>query len=340
MGQYRVNISELNSFEDIIKHVDVFGVGFIAVVDDKDKLLGIVTDGDIRKALLNQRKNIEDIINANPLTLSHTTSKEQIIAFLRKNKRFHVPLIDEKGVLKEVFLLNKFDTEYKDNYVVVMAGGLGSRLGDLTKNTPKPMLEIKGRPILAYTIESFKNQGFNKFIFCVNYKKEIIEEYFKDGKDFGVSIEYIVEDKRLGTAGALSLIQSKKMSAPFFVINADVIANLDYQSILEFYKFNKASAVMCTKAMHHTNPYAEVTFDEQYNLLELKEKPTKNFDINLGVYLISSKVKDLLKKNEFYDMPNLFVDAVAKNMTVKVFRVNDDWVDIGKPKDYLAIRND
>lgn len=340
MKDYKVYLKELNSFEDIIKKVDSFGVGFIAVVDDFEQLFGIVTDGDIRKALLNQKKEVFDIINKTPLTLLHTTPKEEVVAFLKKKKRLHVPLVDDNGCLKKVFLLNNFDIEYKENYIVIMAGGLGSRLGDLTKDVPKPMLRIKGKPILEYIVESFKEQGFYKFLFCLNHKKEIIQEYFKDGKDLGVEIEYLIEKKKLGTAGALSLLNKNKFTAPFFVINGDVITSVDYQSMLNYYKQNGADAVMCTKEESYTNPFAEVDFDDKQNLIDLKEKPTTTFNINLGVYLLNSNVLPLLPDNEYYDMPNLFINAKEARLNVKVFNVSDDWIDIGRPLDYLKIKND
>lgn len=340
MSRFSVKYSEVQTFEDLIRKLDSFGVGFLAIVNDEQKLLGIVTDGDIRKALLNQKKEISEIINTKALTLPYGTPKNVIISFLKERKRFHVPLVDENKVLKDVFLLNSFERETKPNPVVIMVGGLGSRLGELTKETPKPMLDIKGKPILSYIIESFKNQGFENFIFCVNYKKEIIESYFGDGSKLGVSIVYIVENQRLGTAGGLSLIDKSLVKHPFFVVNGDVITSMDYNVLLNYYENSKADAVMCTKEMSYTNPYAEVQFDEENNLISLKEKPTTTFAINLGIYVLNAKSKDLLVKDSFFDMPDLFLKALKHNLTVKVFKANEDWIDIGLPKDYISIKND
>ncbi|QIE60618.1 NTP transferase domain-containing protein [Rasiella rasia] len=340
MSSYKIYRDQLETFEDVIQHLDSYGVGFLAVVNRDETLYGIVTDGDIRKALLQQKRDIDTIINKAPITLHYSTPRSQIVSYLQSKRRLHIPLIDDAKILKQVFLLNDLNFEYKPNKVVIMAGGLGSRLGDLTKDTPKPMLEIKGKPILEYIVDSFKNQGFNKFIFCVNYKKEVIESYFGDGSRFNVSVEYIVEEKRLGTAGALSLIADDCFEDPFFVVNGDVISNIEYQHVLDFYNSNKAEAVMCTKELSHTNPYAEVYFDDQKNLISLKEKPTKIFHINLGVYLLHPKMTTLLPTNEFYDMPNLFLKAKSQEHMVKVFNVNEDWVDIGKPVDYHKISDD
>ncbi|HQX04629.1 MAG TPA: CBS domain-containing protein, partial [Flavobacterium sp.] len=184
MSKYSINTKEVITFDDLIRKLDFYGIGFLAIVDNEDKLIGIVTDGDIRKALLNQKKAVEDIINYNPFTLPYTTPASQLKSFLEEKRRLHVPLVDEENRLKEVFLLNDFTKQFYSNYVVIMVGGLGSRLGELTKEIPKPMLHVKGKPMLEYIVESFKNQGFNKFIFCVNFKKEIIQDYFQDGKKF------------------------------------------------------------------------------------------------------------------------------------------------------------
>jgi NDP-sugar pyrophosphorylase family protein len=144
----------------------------------------------------------------------------------------------------------------------------------------------------------------------------------------------------LGTAGALSLIDEHKFNEPFFVVNGDVISNLDYHHLIDFCTNSKADAVMCVKEMSYTNPYAEVVFDEDLNLISLKEKPTKVFDINLGIYVLNEKVREMLPKNKFFDMPSLFLEAKENNLSVKVFRANEDWMDIGIPTDYRTIQND
>lgn len=336
----KVYISQLSSFQDIIKAVDSFGIGFIAVVDENEKLKGIVTDGDIRKALLSKKKEVKDIINFDPLKLDYRTSKPEIINFLKTNRRLQVPLIDENNFLKDVFLLNDFIKEEKPHKIVIMVGGLGSRLGKITEEVPKPMLLIKGKPILEYIINSFKNQGFTQFILCVNYKKEIIEKYFKKGEGLGVSITYVHENKRMGTAGALSLIDPTILSKPFFVVNGDVISTMDYNLILDYFKSHNASAVMCVKEINETNPYAEVEFDENHDLKDLMEKPTKTFYINLGIYLLTAEVVKLIPKNSFYDMPQVFLKAKETLKGIKVYRINEDWIDIGKPIDLMNIKND
>lgn len=340
MNSYKAYRDEIDSFDTLIKKLDTFGVGFLAIVNRDETLFGIVTDGDIRRALLQHTKNVDEIINTSPMTLPYATPHGQIISFLQSKRRFHIPLVDKEGKLMKVFLMNHLAQNHKPNYVVIMAGGLGSRLGELTKDTPKPMLAVKGKPILEYIVDSFKSEGFTNFIFCVNYRKEIIEDYFGDGSRFNINIEYVVEEQRLGTAGALSLIDPDKLNLPFFVANGDVISTIDYSRLLEFSMKNNAEAVMCVKELSHTNPYAEVRFDDNKNLVSLSEKPTTIFHINLGVYLLSQSVLKLLPHNQFYDMPNLFLASKSKGHSVKVFSVDEEWVDIGKPVDYHKISND
>ncbi len=214
-----------------------------------------------------------------------------------------------------------------------MAGGLGTRLGDLTKHVPKPMLQVAGKPMLLRIIEDFKSYGFHKFILCVNYKSEIIEDFFGNGEKFGIEVKYTKEAKRMGTAGALSLIDFP-MDKPFFVINGDIISSINFEDFLNFHITKKATATMCVKRFSHEIPYACVEFDEAYELKSLREKPNIDYFINAGMYILDPFSLSLLKKDEFFDMPGLFDILCQMNKTVKVFTISDYWLDIGLKDDY------
>ena len=229
-----------SSLEEAIKLLDDNGTGVLPVIDNSKKFLGLITDGDIRKAILNKNLDIEHIINRKPFKLNIKATKQQKMTYLKSIHRRHLPLVDDENKFIEMFSLNENDFNLKPNWVVVMAGGLGKRLGDLTKETPKPMLKVVNKPMIEHIIDFFISHGFTKFIFCVNYKANIIKDYFKDGKEFGVQIKYIEEKKRLGTGGALSLIDFE-LKDPFFVTNGDVLASLDYEDLLDFHKVNKFS---------------------------------------------------------------------------------------------------
>lgn len=326
------------TFEQAVKLLDENGTGFLPVVDSSNKLIGIITDGDLRRGILNKKFELDGIINRNPLKASHTDSHVSIKKRLREIHRRHMPVVNENGELVEVVVLDEFETNIKDNWVVIMAGGMGTRLGDLTKHMPKPMLDVGGKPMLLRIIEHFKSYGFGKFILCVNYKSEIIENYFGNGEKFGIEIKYTKESKRMGTAGALSLIDFD-LKRPFFVVNGDVLTTINFDDFLNFHDINNSDATMCVKRFSHEVPYACVEFDTDMNLIGLKEKPSYDYFINTGMYLLNPSCTTYLNKDEFFDMPSLFELLLQNKKTCKLFSIDDYWIDIGHKDDYQKAQN-
>lgn len=323
---------------DAIKLLDENGHGFLPIVNTANQLVGIITDGDLRRAILNNKLNLNEVINVHPLTASDKTPLIEIKQRLKQLRRRHMPVVDENGVLLNVVVLDEFETERKHNWVVIMAGGIGSRLGELTQNIPKPMLPVNGKPILANIIEDFKQQGFYRFILCVNHLGEMIEDYFGDGSKWGITIIYTREKQRLGTAGALSLIDIK-MEEPFIVTNADLLLNLDLEGLINFHSLNNAFATMCVKLYSHEVPFACIDFDETHSLVRLREKPSFDFFVNAGMYVLQPEALKEVPKNVFYDMPSLFEKFIQLGKPTKVFQFNDFWLDIGRPEDYRKANN-
>jgi len=323
---------------DAIKLLDENGHGFLPIVNTANQLVGIITDGDLRRAILNNKLNLNEVINVHPLTASDKTPLIEIKQRLKQLRRRHMPVVDENGVLLNVVVLDEFETERKHNWVVIMAGGIGSRLGELTQNIPKPMLPVNGKPILANIIEDFKQQGFYRFILCVNHLGEMIEDYFGDGSKWGITIIYTREKQRLGTAGALSLIDIK-MEEPFIVTNADLLLNLDLDGLINFHSLNNAFATMCVKLYSHEVPFACIDFDETHSLVRLREKPSFDFFVNAGMYVLQPEALKEVPKNVFYDMPSLFEKFIQLGKPTKVFQFNDFWLDIGRPEDYRKANN-
>jgi dTDP-glucose pyrophosphorylase len=319
--------------EVAIRLLDSNGNGFLPVVDSNNKLIGIITDGDLRRGILNNNLELLAIINKNPTTVPGGTSHVLIKKKLKEIHRRHMPVVDENGILVEIVTLDEFEFVAKENWVIIMAGGIGSRLGELTKEVPKPMLLVGGKPILHGIIEHFKNQGFGKFVICVNYKAEIIEDYFKNGEWLGVEIKYTQEQKRLGTAGALSLIDFE-INAPFFVVNGDVLTAINFEDFLNFHQTNNSDATMCIKKFRFDVPYACVDFNIDMDLLSLKEKPSFDYFVNTGMYILDPKILDEIPKESFFDMPQLFEEAINKNYLAKVFSMEEYWLDLGKPEDF------
>jgi dTDP-glucose pyrophosphorylase/CBS domain-containing protein len=321
------------TLEQAIRQLDANGNGFLPVVDVDSRLIGIITDGDLRRGILNKSLDLQTIINKDPVTAAEGTSHVLIKKRLREIHRRHMPVVDAAGKLIEIVTLDEFEFISKENWVVIMAGGIGSRLGDLTRDIPKPMLLIGGKPILQGIIEHFKNQGFCKFLLCVNYKAEIIEDYFKNGEWLGVGIKYTLEGKRLGTAGALSLIDFE-MNAPFFVVNGDVLTAINFEDFLNYHQVNNSDATMCIKKFQFDVPYACVEFNSQMDLTGLKEKPSFDYFVNTGMYILEPGILKEIPKESFFDMPQLFEQVISKNYKTKVFSMEEYWLDLGKPEDF------
>lgn len=324
-------------FNDAIKLLDLNGNGVLPVVDKDGKLLGLITDGDIRKAILNNHLDLEHIINKNPYKLNIDSSKAQIVSYLKKVHRRHLPLVDDKNKFIKIFTLDEIEFNFKSNWVVIMAGGLGTRLGELTKDIPKPMLKVGTKPMIEHIIDMFVSHGFTKFMLSVNYKAEVIKEYFGDGSKFGIEVKYLEEKKRLGTGGALSLIDIE-LNEPFFVTNGDVLSSLDYEKLLAYHKEKNAMATMCIRKDTYQIPYGVIEIDEKNNIKDMKEKPVKDFFINTGIYVLNPEVLNYVPKDEFFDLPTLFDVLKRENKSTKAFEITDYWIDMGKPSDYEKIK--
>ena len=332
----RLVLNSETKFNDAIKLLDLNGNGVLPVVDEDEKLLGLITDGDIRKAILNNHLDLEHIINKNPYKLNIDSSKAQIVSYLKKVHRRHLPLVDDKNKFIKIFTLDEIEFNFKSNWVVIMAGGLGTRLGELTKDTPKPMLKVGTKPMIEHIIDMFISHGFTKFMLSVNYKAEVIKEYFGDGSKFGIEVKYLEEKKRLGTGGALSLIDIE-LNEPFFVTNGDVLSSLDYEKLLEYHKEQNATATMCIRKDSYQIPYGVIEVDEANNIKAMKEKPVKEFFINTGIYVLDPEVLNYVPKDEFFDLPSLFDVLKRENKSTKAFEITDYWIDMGKPSDYQEI---
>ncbi len=336
----RLVLDNATTLEEGIKLLDANGNGFLPVTDESGKLIGIFTDGDLRKGILQKKISIQEMINRSPLTANISESRISIIKRLHELKRRHMPIVNDFGQFVDVVVLNDFNEHSQSNLVVIMAGGLGTRLGELTRHVPKPMLTVNDKPILQHILERFKSFGFNTFIVCLNYKADVIQDYFGNGSSFNVKIEYTIEKKRLGTAGALSLInRSQVAEQPFIVTNGDIITSVNYLNLINDHVRSKALATMCIKQYSMQLPYANVVIDDFNNMVDLEEKPSVPFFINTGIYAFNPSIFEYVPYNEYLDMPSLFQVIKKEDQTVKVFKMDEDWVDVGLPQDYYSFKN-
>lgn len=335
MNKYnKLILQETTTLNEAVSLLDMNGSFGLPVVNSNNHLIGLITDYDLRKAVLNNNITLNSIINKDPFVLKNTMNKSEMIQMLKAHHRRHAPVVNEKGGFVDFICIDEIQN--RPSRVVIMAGGLGSRLGELTTNTPKPMLMVGSKPMLEHIIDTFVFYGFTKFMLSVNYKAEVIKEYFKDGSEFGIEVEYLEEKKRLGTGGALSLINIE-LNEPFFVVNGDVMSYLDYEKILDFHIKQQASATMCIRKDSFQIPYGVIEIDNKNNLTEIKEKPIKEFFINTGIYVLSPEVLSYIPKDEFFDLPHLFNMLINDKKITKCFETTDYWIDMGKPSDYETI---
>jgi NDP-sugar pyrophosphorylase family protein len=213
-----------------------------------------------------------------------------------------------------------------------MVGGLGTRLRPLTENIPKPMLKVGDKPILQTIVEKFAEYGYTNIIMCVNYKSHIIQDFFGDGKEFGVNIEYIFEEQRMGTAGALSLL-IEKPSEPFFVMNGDLLTNVNFEHLHNYHIATNSIATMCVREYDFQVPYGVVNIKDS-KIVSIEEKPIHKFFVSAGIYMLSSEVLNYIPKNEFFDMPTLFEKLISLNKNTVSFPLREYWLDIGRMEEY------
>lgn len=316
----------------------------VSVIDNDYNLVGVISDYDIRQAFLKGADldtEVNQVMNKNPFTLPYNISDEELKTQFKKNHKSCIPLIDEYGKLKKLAWYYDFFPEKinKDNRVVFMAGGKGKRLMPLTQHEPKPMLKIGDKPILEILIMHLRRQGFHKFIIILNHLREQIIDYFKNGEKWNVSIEYINEDKKLGTAGGLSLIE-KEIKEPLIVMNADLLTSIDCNALLEYHKTKGAKTTICVKEYNIKIPYG-VIIEKDGCMDEINEKPVQRFFVNAGIYVFEPDTLRLLEKGETMDMPEFLkkIKGIYDNSVV-CFPLVEYWIDIGRLEDYEQAKKD
>lgn len=321
---------------DAIRKIDASGIQVILVMDGENSLEGILTDGDIRRAILKGSGleiKIHDVMNRNPLTVPASTSRQEMLSIMRRHVYHHLIVVDALGKFAELVTLDELiGAVERPNWVVLMAGGLGKRLRPLTDEIPKPLLSVGGKPILESIIESFSEQGFRKFYVSVNYKAEMIRDYFGNGERWKVQIEYLDESKSLGTAGALSRIP-KKPNHPLIVMNGDLLTRANFHSLLEFHDTENAAATMSVREYDFQVPYGVVNV-ENHQIQSIEEKPIHKFYVNAGIYALSPDVIDLIPKDTFFDMPTLFEKLIENQRKTSAYLLKEYWLDIGRLEEF------
>ncbi len=330
------------SIIDAMRLIDKVALQILLVAAADKTLLGTITDGDIRRAILkggSLEARIDGVMNTRPTTFSMDESVEDMLVAMRLLKISKVPVVDHKNRVVGLEIIDELlRPAPKDNPVVIMAGGLGSRLGSLTKDCPKPLLQVGHKPVLQTIMENFMAYGFHNFYFSVNYKGDMIEEYFGDGSKWDANIQYIHENKRMGTAGALSLLPEKP-DMPFFVMNGDILTKVNFLQLLDFHTEQRAAATMCAFKYDMQIPYGVLEVDKQ-RLVEINEKPVQSFFVNAGIYVLEPQTLEYIPADSFFDMPSLYETLITTEREAAVFPLREYWLDIGHMSDFERAQGD
>lgn len=332
----RAVLSVNSKIKDSVYNLECSKMQIVLVVDDNKKLVGTITDGDIRRALLNGL-NMDDSVlkamNSHALVVPSSMGNDLVKQTMKANKLLQLPVVDESEKLVGLHLWSDSATnvDVRSNIMIICAGGLGKRLRPRTENCPKPMLEVRGKPILEHIINKAREEGFKDLFISTYYLGHMIEDYFEDGQKWGVNIQYLREKEPLGTAGALSLI-SEIPENTFIVTNGDVLTQISYGNLLEFHKKHNSIATMAIRRHEMQNPFGVVKL-RGLEIEGFEEKPTISSNINAGVYAFNPQVLNYIPNKKFMDMPSLFENLKSKESSLFAYPMHEDWLDIGRISD-------
>ncbi len=330
-------LSQDKSIIEAIKIIDLAGLQIVLIVNENKVLKGTITDGDIRRGILNGislDECVQKIMNKTPHSVPEGTSRQAMLDIMTEHTILQLPIINEKGAvigLAKMDELAKKARIPKENFddvcVVLMLGGLGSRLLPLTEDLPKPMIKIGDKPLLQTIVENFVSQGFKNLYFSVNYKSEIIKDHFGDGDAYGAKITYLDEEQRLGTAGALSLIPDPA-KGPIIIMNGDILTNTNFAHLVSFHRQNSAEATMCVREYEQQVPYGVIQ-NTGTKLQSITEKPSQTYFVNAGIYVVEPDALSYVPQNEYFDMPDLFNKIEHAGKESSVYPIREYWLDIG-----------
>jgi dTDP-glucose pyrophosphorylase len=332
-----------NTIRDALEIINNEALRVVLVVDEENVLLGVVTDGDIRRGLLNNlslASEITHVMNTSPLTGDTNTSRDELIAVMESNDVLSIPLLEDGKVVGLETLHGMLSKPVYQNPVFLMAGGFGTRLRPLTDTCPKPMLKIGNKPILETVIRSFIKAGFVNFYISTHYMPEQIQAHFGDGSEMGVNVTYVHEEQPLGTGGALGLLPKElPQDLPLIMMNGDVLTKVDFQRLLDFHTENQADATMCVREYDYQIPYGVIN-GEGNKITSMVEKPIQRFFVNAGIYVVSPEVIASVPKNHRVDMPTLLEEHMNERDNVLMFPIHEYWLDIGRMDDFNRAQAD
>lgn len=333
-------VQSQGTLREALQALQMGAAGIALIVKPNLTLEGVVTDGDIRRALLEGASlgdRVLDFVKKNVVTVSPETPRAEVLDLMQAMRIDQLPVLDHEGRVHGVHLLHEvLGAVERPNWAVIMAGGKGTRLGELTKATPKPMLKVAGRPILERLILHFVSFGVHRIFLSVNYLSEVIENYFGDGSRFGCQIEYLREEEPLGTGGSLSLLQEAP-SHPIFVSNGDLVTQANLEDMLSFHESGVFAMTVGIYDYTHQIPYGCVEHKEG-RVATIVEKPTVARSINAGIYIVNPPLLEMIPR-KFFPITELIQLSLRKNIPIGAWDVSDEWIDVGHKEELIRARN-
>ncbi|EGQ7930511.1 TPA: CBS domain-containing protein [Vibrio vulnificus] len=336
----KILVSPAASIRSVLRTIDQQALKLALVVDEQNKLLGTVSDGDIRRAILRDASledSVDLVMNTQPTTADVSMSRDNILSLMERKELHAIPILSNGVVIGLETLHGLLHKPEYANPVFLMAGGFGTRLKPLTDNCPKPLLKVGERPILETVILSFIRAGFSNFYISTHYLPEMIHEALGDGSRWGVSIQYIHEETPLGTGGALGLLPDSLPDLPVIVMNGDILTKINFEDVLEFHNKNDSKATMCVREFEYQVPFGVIEAQD-FKITGIVEKPTYRFHVNAGIYVLNKSLIASVAKGEYLDMPTLFEQQIGRD--IHVFPFHEYWLDIGRMDDYKRAQVD
>jgi dTDP-glucose pyrophosphorylase len=315
----------------------------VIVVDNENRLVGTVTDGDIRRGLMNHfamNTALSEFMYKKPTIASIDENSDAILTKMKKLDLLQIPILDkDRRVVGLETLQHLLEKVRFENPVFLMAGGFGKRLRPLTDYTPKPLLKIGKKAILETILDQFVSAGFYNFYISTHYKAEMVREHFGDGSDWGVSINYVYEDEPLGTAGALGLLPKDLPELPILMMNGDLLTKINFEHLLNFHNEQGGDATMCVREYDFQVPYGVIKAKD-HRIRSIVEKPLHKFFVNAGIYVLTKSILDMVDGKSYLDMTDMLESKIKHDGQVNMFPVHEYWLDIGQVDQFEQAQTD
>lgn len=330
-----------STVQEIIENLNQTSARIVLITDTEMAFVGIVVDGDIRRGMLQGATLIDHvtkIINRDARTVFPGVSRSDALQLMETWNVSHLPVVDKVGKLCGLHsATNASLNANRTNLFVIMAGGFGRRMGTETSKTPKPMLELAGKPMLEHLLIRAMKSGFVNFAISIHHHGEVIEKYFGDGSLLGIRIIYLREQHPLGTAGSLALLDPAP-TEPVLVSNADLVSMVDFGALLDFHIDQCSDITVAVRDYELQNPFGVVRISDG-KVEEIIEKPVTISKISAGIYVLEPSVVATILRHESRDMPSVLQGAISQDLTVTPFQLHEDWIDVGRQSDLIAAQN-